>query len=143
MVFWKYAVNLQENEHPYRNVICNFIQIALQHGCSLVNLPHIMRTPFPNNTSGWLLLNISNLSKRKINGLVNSSKDSITLVSCIESFELPQTLVKKLKIDEFVSTFVFITYWEITWLICNINIISLLLHRLISYELEAATGYVL
>ena len=37
-------------------VLCNFIEIALRHGCSPVNLLHIFRTPFPKNTSGWLLL---------------------------------------------------------------------------------------
>ena len=31
-------------------------QIALRYGCSPVNLVHIFRTPFPKNTSGWLLL---------------------------------------------------------------------------------------
>ena len=30
--------------------------IALRHGCSPVNLLHIFRTPFPENTSGGLLL---------------------------------------------------------------------------------------
>ena len=50
-------------ENPYRNVIsiklfCNFIKIALWHGCSPVYLRHIFRTPFPRNTSGWLLLPI-------------------------------------------------------------------------------------
>ena len=34
----------------------NFIEIALRHGCSPVNLLHIFRTPFPQNTSGGLLL---------------------------------------------------------------------------------------
>ena len=34
----------------------NFIEIALRHGCSPVNLLHIFRTAFPRNTSGWLLL---------------------------------------------------------------------------------------
>ena len=34
----------------------NFIEIALRHGCSPVNLLHIFRKPFPKNTSGWLLL---------------------------------------------------------------------------------------
>ena len=38
---------------------CDFskvaLQIALQHGCSPVNLLHIFRTPFPRNTSEWLL----------------------------------------------------------------------------------------
>ena len=34
----------------------NFIEIALRHGCSLVNLLHILRTPFYGSTyGGWLL----------------------------------------------------------------------------------------
>ena len=50
-------------EHPCRSVIlikllCNFIEIALRHGCSLVNLLHISRTLFLTNTSGRLLLNV-------------------------------------------------------------------------------------
>ena len=48
-------------EHPCRSAIsikllCNFIEIALPHGCSPVNLLHIFRAPFSRNTSGWLLL---------------------------------------------------------------------------------------
>ena len=48
-------------EHPCRSVISiklqsNLIEITLRHGCSPVNLLHIFRTPFPKNTSGWLLL---------------------------------------------------------------------------------------
>ena len=47
-------------EPPCRSVIsikllCNFIEITLRHGCSHVNLLHISRTPFSENTSGWLL----------------------------------------------------------------------------------------
>ena len=43
-------------EHPCRNVISikllsNFIEIALWRGCSPVNLLHILRRPFPKNTS--------------------------------------------------------------------------------------------
>ena len=34
----------------------NFIEIALRHGCSPVNLLHIFRTSFPKNTCGRLLL---------------------------------------------------------------------------------------
>ena len=37
-------------------LLCNFIEIALRHGCSPVNLLHIFRIPFPKNTSGRLLL---------------------------------------------------------------------------------------
>ena len=48
-------------EHPCRSVIsikllCSFIEIALHHMCSAVNLLHVFRIPFPRNTSGWLLL---------------------------------------------------------------------------------------
>ena len=48
-------------EHPCRSVISiklqsDLTEIALLHGCSLVNLLHIFRTGFPLNTSGRLLL---------------------------------------------------------------------------------------
>ena len=49
-------------EHPCRitiwiNVlVCNFIEIALWNGCSLVNLLYIFRKAFLKNTPGWLLL---------------------------------------------------------------------------------------
>ena len=51
-------------EHPDRSAIStklqsNFIEIVLRHGCSPVNLPHIFRTTFSKNTSGWLLLEIA------------------------------------------------------------------------------------
>ena len=50
-------------ENPCRSVVSiklpsNFIEIAFRHGCSPVNLLHIFRTPFPRNTSGWLLPNM-------------------------------------------------------------------------------------
>ena len=38
--------------------LCKFIEITLQHGCLHVNLMHIFRTSYPQNTSGWLLLNV-------------------------------------------------------------------------------------
>ena len=55
-------------EHPCRSVISiklqsSFIEIALRHGCSSVNLLHIFRTPFPKNTSWWLFLKIEVLIK--------------------------------------------------------------------------------
>ena len=48
-------------DHPYRGVrsiklLGNFIEIALWHGCSLVNLLYIFRISFGKNPSGWLLL---------------------------------------------------------------------------------------
>ena len=45
-------------EHP--TLLCNFIEIALRHGCSPVKLLLIFRTIFPKITPGWLLLNGSN-----------------------------------------------------------------------------------
>ena len=49
--------------HSYRSAIsikllCNFIEIALLHGCSPENLLHIFRTLFPKNTFKKLLLHI-------------------------------------------------------------------------------------
>ena len=48
-------------EHPCVTVIsvkllCNVIEITLQHECSSINLLHIFRAPFPKNTSGGLRL---------------------------------------------------------------------------------------
>ena len=40
----------------FNKVLYNFIEIALWHGCSSVNLLHIFRTPFLKNTSGQLPL---------------------------------------------------------------------------------------
>ena len=45
---WRSAISIR--------LLRNFIEIALRHGCSPVNLLHIFRTPFLKNTSGRLLL---------------------------------------------------------------------------------------
>ena len=39
-------------------VACNFIEIAIRHGCSLVNFLHIFRPLFLKNTSGQQLLSM-------------------------------------------------------------------------------------
>ena len=57
-------------EHPYRSAISiklesDFIEIALRHGCSPVNMVHIFRTPFPKSTYGGLLLSILSKTKNK------------------------------------------------------------------------------
>ena len=43
--------------------LSNFSEITLRHGCSPVNFLRILRTPFPKNTSGGLLMKISPVSK--------------------------------------------------------------------------------
>ena len=58
--------NMQQIYKRTRMPKCDVNKVAQQfyrnqtsawvHGCSPVNLLHISRTPFPNNTSGWLLL---------------------------------------------------------------------------------------
>ena len=65
-------------EHPRRSAIsikllCNFIEITIWHWCcSPVNLMHIFRTPFYENTSGGLLLNFLGLWKYTIISLQNT-----------------------------------------------------------------------
>ena len=56
-------------EHSCQSAIsiklpCNFIEVALRHGCSPVNLLHIFRSPFPKNTSGRLLLILVSLTNK-------------------------------------------------------------------------------
>ena len=67
------------------HMLCNFIEIALRHGCSPVNLLYIFRTPFPKNTSeGKLLLqevNTVTLSNR-------SSKNSKPFFKTIRANDL-------------------------------------------------------
>ena len=63
-----------EGEHPCRSVISlklfrNFIEIALRHECSPINMLHIFRTPIPANISGWLLLKITSCHYSKYNHL--------------------------------------------------------------------------
>ena len=56
-----------KGEHPCRSVILiklksNFIEITLGMGVP-GNLSHNFRTPFPKNTSGWLLFTGQNISE--------------------------------------------------------------------------------
>ena len=65
-------------EHPFRSVILiklqsNFIEIALWHGCSPVNLLYIFGTPFSKSTSRGLLLYL------KVSALTLSVKDKMSL----------------------------------------------------------------
>ena len=53
-----YSENMQQiyRRTPMPKLQSNFIEITFRHGCSPVDLQHIFRTPFPRNTSRWLLL---------------------------------------------------------------------------------------
>ena len=48
-----YLIKLQESGFIYENKL---FHTSSRSRCSSVNLLHIFRTPFPRNTSGWLLL---------------------------------------------------------------------------------------
>ena len=56
----KCSDNMQQiyRRTPMQKLLCNFNEITLYNGCSPVNLLHLFRTPFLQNTSGWLLLNL-------------------------------------------------------------------------------------
>ena len=75
-------------EHPCRNeisikLLCNFIEITLQHGYSPVNLLYIFRTPFLKNISGWLLL-IRHVGFDRFE-LIHSLRKKILLLCVIQS----------------------------------------------------------
>ena len=61
---WKDALKICSKftgEHPCQSEFSiklqsNFIEIVLRLGCFPVNLLYIFRTPFPENTSKWLLI---------------------------------------------------------------------------------------
>ena len=68
----------------------NFIEMALQHGCSPLNLLHIFRTLFPRNISEWLLLYFliikQFLSIISLRYLAKCSKDSKTIKKSKNNF---------------------------------------------------------
>ena len=58
--------NIQQIHRRASMAKCHFNKVAyeitLRHGCSPLNLLHIFRTPFPKNSSGRLLLGLSDCS---------------------------------------------------------------------------------
>ena len=85
----------------------NFIEIALRHGCSPVNLLHISRTSFYKNTHGGLLLYVDYKHFRKMQNrsmqirnnfllvLNSGSNNSITLFSQMLRSSRPQVSLKR------------------------------------------------
>ena len=67
-------------EHLCQSVISiklqsNFMEIVLHERCSLVNLLHIFRTPFPQNNCGGLLLVIfKQISEKQSRALLDLTK---------------------------------------------------------------------
>ena len=85
-------------EHPCRSAIsimllCNSTEIAFRHGCSPVNFQHIFRTPFPRNTSEWLLLEFLDALIAKTNLLEGNIllKSHLGSCSCLETYQLYRT----------------------------------------------------
>ena len=73
----RYSENMQQiyrrtvmPKYDFNKVASNFIEIALRHVCSPVNLLHIFRTPFPKNASGWLLLYFVSKSLQEISIII-------------------------------------------------------------------------
>ena len=75
----------------------NFIEIALRHGCSPVNLLHNFRTPFLKNTSGWLLLLLLNyicrIWKEELN---NYPKDFSQFVAWFLKWQFAELVTEEL-----------------------------------------------
>ena len=71
-----------ENKQEIYRIILS--AISLRHGCSLVNLLHIIRTTFPKNTSGGMLLSLA----------VSSSDDS-TLSNFLDSLSRLDVILPK------------------------------------------------
>ena len=78
-------------EHSYRSVISlkllfNFIEIALRHGCSPVNLHHLFITSLSKKNSGDLLLYLIDTSHwiATANQLIGFivRKSALTILSC-------------------------------------------------------------
>ena len=71
-------------EHPYRSAI-SIKLLALRHGCSTVNLLHILRITFPRNTSERLFLYLLIIIK----GICKESRVQIYL----QKFAMPKNVV--------------------------------------------------
>ena len=56
----------------FNKVASNFIETALRHGCSPVNLLHIFRTAFIKNTSG-VILKLVKLKRNNFNLIIITS----------------------------------------------------------------------
>ena len=83
-------VQLIYRKYPCRSMIsvqllCYSIEIALQHGCSLVNLLHIFRTPFYKNTYDGVVSYLQQLPFLKfgniLDWLIERSKLKVIMIN--------------------------------------------------------------
>ena len=82
-------------EHPCRSAIsikllCNFIEIALRHGCSPINLLHNFRTPLSKTTHLWTATSVFMNSKNLL--CLRSSLCRVLIVPK-RSWSLPDLLI--------------------------------------------------
>ena len=73
-------------EHPCRSALSiklqsNFIEIALWHGCSPVNLLHIFKILFAKNTSKWPLLFVGILQNSCSEKCCKTHRETFVVVS--------------------------------------------------------------
>ena len=100
--------NMQQIYRTPWQVAFNFIEIALWHGCSQVNLLHIFRTPFPKNTSGGLFLVLINSKKGVLQEYLRAMAPTVIvkriysqelIVRVFQYFAISRSLYKRLRID--------------------------------------------
>ena len=85
--------------HGFMELRSGFIEIMLRCGCSSVGLLRIFRAPFPESTSGKLLLSLSFLSKNLHNSfqvfIILFKSREITYIPSITSDQLHAFLISK------------------------------------------------
>ena len=113
-LFCKYAVDLRGVLLPkngFMELRSGFIEIMLRCGCSSVGLLRIFRAPFPESTSGKLLLSLSFLSKNLHNSfqvfviLFKSREITITYIPSITSDQLHAFLISNSSVNYVFSFF--------------------------------------
>ena len=82
------------HENNFRS---NFIEILLRHECSRVYLLHIFRTPFPKNSSEWLLLKIFSIKVNR-KPMLNMGEERVSFYSLTSTkFTSSQEFFERLK----------------------------------------------
>ena len=67
--------------------VCNLIKKRLQHRCFPVNIVKFLRTPFSTEHLRWLLLYVSNSSKKCLNLRTMSRKALLSIFVMLSEFK--------------------------------------------------------